>query len=84
MHKYTQHTVYFLNKIKFPFCFRNRQLNDSVLTKDKFLKSVSDVLSDFKVAVQDKNLIPIIYSLDSKKIVVIWGELFGYQNWIVN
>ena len=76
--------VYFVNKINFPFCFRNRQLNDSVLTKDKFLKSVSDVLSDFKVAVQDKNLIPIIYSLDSKKIVVIWGELFGYQNWIVN
>ena len=57
-----------------------------MLTKTKGKKSVSDVLSDFKVNVEHKNLIPVIQNLDSdgdNNIVAVWGEIFGYSNWIV-
>lgn len=77
---------YYLNNVKLPFVFRSRQLSDTVLTKSKENKSVSDVLSDFKVDAGHKNLIPVIQSLDddgSNNIIAVWGELFGYSNWIV-
>ena len=76
--------IHYLSKIQFPFCFRSRQMDDYVLTKNKGKKSLSDVLSDFKVEEKRKNLIPVIQSLDNdRKILVVWGSLFGYQNWIV-
>ncbi|MGN0740231.1 MAG: tRNA lysidine(34) synthetase TilS [Treponema sp.] len=76
--------IHYLSKIQFPFCFRSRQMNDYVLTKDKGKKSLSDVLSDFKVEEKRKNLIPVIQSLDGdRKILAVWGSIFGYQNWIV-
>ena len=59
-------------------------MDDYVLTKNKGKKSLSDVLSDFKVEEKRKNLIPVIQSLDNdRKILVVWGSLFGYQDWIV-
>lgn len=79
-----EENVYFLNKVSIPFCFRSRQVDDQVLTKEKLNKSVSDVLSNFKVCSECKNLLPVIYSLEEKKILAIWGEIFGYNNWIVN
>lgn len=76
---------HYLNNVPFPFVFRSRQLLDTVLTKSKGKKSVSDVLSDFKVKVEHKNLIPVIQSLadGDNNIIAIWGEVFGYSNWIV-
>ncbi|MBQ0002399.1 MAG: tRNA lysidine(34) synthetase TilS [Treponema sp.] len=75
--------IFLLNKIKMPFCFRSRNVSDEVLTNNKDKKSVSDVLSDFKVKAEYKNLIPVIEELEDKKIRVLWGEIFGYKNWIV-
>lgn len=75
--------IFFLNRIKIPFCFRSRNLSDEVLTKDKGKKSVSDVLSDFKVKSEYKNLVPVVEELEEKKIKAVWGEIFGYKNWIV-
>lgn len=75
---------HFLSKVSLPFVFRSRQSGDTVFTKSKSKKSVSDVLSDFKVSICHKNLVPVIQSLkDENNIVAIWGELFGYSNWIV-
>lgn len=77
---------HYLSNVKLPFVFRSRQISDTVLTKTKGKKSVSDVLSDFKVNVEHKNLIPVIQNLDSdgdNNIVAVWGEIFGYSNWIV-
>lgn len=77
---------HYLSNVKLPFVFRSRQISDVVLTKSKGKKSVSDVLSDFKVNVEHKNLIPVIQNLDSdgdNNIVAVWGEIFGYSNWIV-
>lgn len=75
--------IFFLNRVKLPFCFRSRNLSDEVLTKDKGTKSVSDVLSDFKVKSEHKNLVPVVEELEEKKIKAVWGEIFGYKNWIV-
>lgn len=75
--------IFFLNKVKIPFCFRSRSLSDEVLTKDKGKKTVSDVLSDFKIKSEYKNLVPVVEELDEKKIRAVWGEIFGYKNWIV-
>lgn len=75
--------IFFLNRVKLPFCFRSRCLSDVVLTKEKGTKSVSDVLSDFKVKSEYKNLVPIVEEIEDKKIRAVWGEIFGYKNWIV-
>lgn len=75
--------IFFLNRVKIPFCFRSRSVSDEVLTKDKGKKSVSDVLSDFKIKSEYKNLVPVVEELEEKKIRAIWGEIFGYKNWIV-
>lgn len=75
------HQVHYLNEVPVPFVFRSRQLSDSVLTKDKTRKSLSDVLSDFKVDVDHKNLIPVV--LHQGEILAVWGSIFGYSNWIV-
>lgn len=75
--------IFFLNRVKLPFCFRSRCLSDVVLTKEKGTKSVSDVLSDFKVKSEYKNLVPVVEELEEKRIKAVWGEIFGYKNWIV-
>lgn len=74
---------YFINKVKLPFCFRSRQLDDKIATSDGKLKSVSDVLSDFKIDSEIKNMIPVIEVLDTNVIRAVWGEIFGFKNWIV-
>lgn len=77
---------YYLNKVPVPFSFRSRQLSDWVYTKSKSKKSVSDVLSDFKIDADHKNLIPVIEDLSEngkKNIIAVWGNIFGYKNWIV-
>ncbi len=75
---------FYLNKIHTPFCFRSRQIGDNVLTKQRDYKTVADVLSDFKVDSEHKDLIPVIQSLeDDKKILAVWGSIFGFKDWIV-
>lgn len=73
--------VHYLNEVPVPFVFRSRQLADSVLTKERSKKSLSDVLSDFKVCVEHKNIIPVIEH--QGEILAVWGSIFGYSNWIV-
>lgn len=77
---------YYLNNVPVPFVFRSRQILDFVLTKTKSKKSVSDVLSDFKVTSEHKNLIPVlehIFKDGTNQIIAVWGNIFGYKNWIV-
>lgn len=75
---------YLNEKIKFPFCFRSRQTGDFVRTKSGGTKSVSDILSDFKVEEKRKNAVPVVQSLDGgKNILAVWGSAFGYRDWIV-
>lgn len=70
--------------IKLPFCFRSRMSGDSVITKDGRMKSLSDVLSDWKVPVEIKSLIPVIQNLNGNNdISLVWGSVFGFPDWKV-
>ena len=72
--------------ISLPFCIRSRQAGDAVATASGGEKSVSDILSDWKVFPRDRERIPIVQELATaeQKIVCIWGSVFGMRDWIVN
>ena len=72
--------------VSLPFCIRSRQAGDSVATASGGEKSVSDILSDWKVFPCDRERIPIVQELAraEQKIVCIWGSVFGMRDWIVN
>lgn len=72
--------------ISLPFCIRSRQAGDAVATASGGEKSVSDILSDWKVFPRDRERIPIVQELAraEQKIVCIWGSVFGMRDWIVN
>lgn len=75
--------VYSINRISYPFCFRSRMISDRVAAKNGE-KALSDVFSDFKVAVSDREKIPVIEELGKEnKIRAVWGSILGYKNWIV-
>ncbi len=70
--------------IRLPFCFRNRMAGDFVTTKNGGQKSLSDVLSDWKVPVGIKSLIPVIQNLNGNNdISLVWGSAFGFPDWKV-
>ena len=72
--------------VSLPFCIRSRQAGDAVATASGGEKSVSDILSDWKVFPRDRERIPIVQELATaeQKIVCIWGSVFGMRDWIVN
>ena len=72
--------------VSLPFCIRSRQAGDVVATASGAEKSVSDILSDWKVFPRDRERIPIVQELATveQKIVCIWGSVFGMRDWIVN
>lgn len=70
---------------KFPFIVRSRQKNDKILAANGFFKNVSDILSDWHVSPEDKDLIPLVQSLFEceTKIIALLGSVKGYKNWIL-
>ena len=71
--------------IQLPFCIRNARLGDMIISADGSLKKVSDVFSDWHVAPEKKELIPVIQALNEKSqgIKAILGGFLGYKDWIV-
>ncbi|MCK9169143.1 MAG: tRNA lysidine(34) synthetase TilS [Treponema sp.] len=74
-----------LEKIQLPFCIRSRQPGDEVRTASGGIRSVSDILSDWKVCAENKDQIPVIQALAGsvQPVVCIWGSVYGYDDWIV-
>lgn len=74
-----------LKNIPVPFCVRSRQQDDFVRTAGGGKKSVSDVLSDWRVPSELKNSVPVVQELFSKsqEITAVLGSLLGFKNWIV-
>ncbi|MFA6856787.1 MAG: tRNA lysidine(34) synthetase TilS [Treponema sp.] len=74
-----------LEKIQLPFCIRSRQPGDEVKTASGGSRSVSDILSDWKVSAENKDRIPVIQELASpgQPVVCLWGSVYGYDDWIV-
>ncbi len=72
-------------EVGLPFCIRSRQPGDEVKTASGGMKSVSDILSDWKVNEKDKERIPVVQELafPGQRIVCLWGSVYGYDDWIV-
>ena len=74
-----------LQNLSFPLCIRSRQPDDYVLTGQNDYKSVSDILSDWHVIVEDKQRIPVVQSLHEmdQSLIAVLGSLIGYKDWIL-
>jgi tRNA(Ile)-lysidine synthase len=74
-----------IEEVKLPFCIRSRQPGDEVKTASGGMRSVSDILSDWKVNEEDRERVPVIQELafPEQQIVCLWGSIYGYDDWIV-
>jgi tRNA(Ile)-lysidine synthase len=74
-----------IEDVHLPVCIRSRQPGDEVQTASGGLRSVSDIMSDWKVNETDKEQIPVLQelALPEQPIVCIWGSVYGYDDWIV-
>lgn len=88
----------FLENLKFPFSFRSFQTGDKILDNSKNLmcqknqkstyKMLDKILDDWQCAEYRKK-IPVIQELaldnfsGKQEILCIWGEIYGFKNWIV-
>ena len=68
-----------------PLCVRSFLFDDKVLTAEGGMKSVSDVLSSWHVPEAERGKIPVIQLLsgENQRIICIFGQVFGFDNWIV-
>ena len=71
--------------ISLPFCVRNPQPGDTILSADGSEKKVSDILSDWHIAAEKRCLVPVIQLLDEKaqRIKALLAGFLGYKDWIV-
>jgi len=74
----------FVPALHFPFIIRSRQAGDVIRTAGGGSKTVAAVLKDWKCD-EKKDLIPLLQRLDTPEqdIVAIWGDPYGFKNWIV-
>ena len=68
-----------------PVLVRSRALDDRICSAEGNLKKVSDILSDWNVPSDKRNLIPLVQSIaeSGQKIIALVGSVSGYKNWIV-
>jgi len=68
-----------------PVLVRSRALDDRICSADGNLKKVSDILSDWNVPSDKRQLIPLVQSIaeSGQKIKALVGSVSGYKNWIV-
>jgi tRNA(Ile)-lysidine synthase len=73
-----------VHNVPLPFCIRSRQPGDEVKTASGGMRSVSDILSDWKVCEENKERIPVIQELSSpfQQIICVWGSVYEYEDWI--
>ena len=71
--------------VALPLCVRSFLSDDEVLCADGKMKKVGDVLSSWHVSESDRGRIPVIQQLsgENQRIICIFGEVFGFDNWIV-
>ena len=71
--------------VSLPFCVRGVSAGDTVLCADGSEKKVSDILSDWHVAADKRELVPVIQILNEKsqRIKAVLAGFLGYKDWIV-
>lgn len=68
-----------------PVLVRSRALDDRICSAEGNQKKVSDILSDWNVPADKRQLIPLVQSIaeSGQKIKALVGSVSGYKNWIV-
>lgn len=81
---YINDTLY-VKAVEMPFCIRSIQTGDYIETVSGEMKKVADVLTDWHVSSENRNMIPVVQLLggSSQKIKCILGSFLGYKDWIV-
>lgn len=78
-------TILQMDGFLLPLCVRSREYGDTIEAADGSYRTVADILASWKVASEQRDMIPIIQDLSSplQKIIVLWGSICGYDDWIV-
>ncbi len=78
-------TVISMPNLCFPFMFRSRQIDDSILTSDGRFRAVSKILDDWKCRGDTKNLVPVVQELSTvdQRLSAVLGSPLGFKDWIV-
>ena len=68
-----------------PLLVRSLIYGDQIASADGALKKVNDVFSDWKVPEHQRGQIPLLQEItsDSQQLLCIFGEVLGFDNWIV-
>ncbi len=74
-----------LLEVRLPVLVRSRQIEDRILTSTGCMKNVSDILSDWRVPAEKKDLVPVVQGLSdcAQEILAVMGSVVGHKNWIV-
>lgn len=74
-----------VGSVALPICVRSLLFDDEVLCADGKMKKVRDVLSQWHVPESEKGKIPLVQQLSAKnqRIICIFGEVLGFDNWII-
>ena len=69
----------------FPFMFRSRQIDDSILTSDGRFRAVSKILDDWKCGGGKRDLVPVVQELSTvdQMLSAVLGSPLGFRDWIV-
>lgn len=72
-------------EVPLPFCLRSISPGDTVLSADGTEKKIADILSDWHVPSEKRELLPVIQILTEKSqgIKAVLGGFLGYKDWIV-
>ena len=71
--------------LEYPVLLRSWHTDDCVQTADGGYKKVKDVLSDWHVAQELRQFIPVVQALNEpeQRILCVLGSCSGYKDWIV-
>ena len=83
--EYAENENTVVDGVTLPFCIRSISPGDTVVSADGSEKKVSDILSDWHVSPDKRELVPVIQILTEKSqsIKAVLGGFLGYKDWIV-
>ena len=74
-----------LKDVRLPVIVRSRQTGDRIKTSSGQWKSVNDILADWHVPDEQKDMIPLVQDLteSGQNLIAVAGSVLNYKNWIV-
>ena len=77
--------VFVPDNLEFPVLLRSWRTDDTILTSDNKLKKVKDILSDWHIAPELRQFVPVVQALNEpeQKLLCVLGSCIGCKDWIV-